>query len=543
VNHLRVQTDNLDQPFDMNKGAKLDLGSTAKLRTLITYLEVFSRLHGQLTKTPIGERRQLAADGADPLTRWAAGQLAAHPEQELRSFLEAAMARRYSASPHEFFYTGGGQHRFANFNRDDDARTMPVAQALRHSVNLVFIRMMRDIVRHYIAQPDDAAGELLRNRKNPGRSAYLARFADREGSAFLHRFHREFAGLDPDQVLRKLADRMRPRASRLAVAFRTVRPDADRPTFAAFLRDRLSGKRLPAATIERLYRNYAPEKFSLADRGYLARVHPLKLWLAGFLQTHPAASRREILTASTAERQASYIWLFRTRHKRAQDRRIRVLLEEDAFERIHEAWQRLGYPFDSMVPSYASALGSSADRPEALAELIGIILNDGVLQPTARIERLHFAADTPYETILGARPAPSKRILAPEIAQVVRAAMIDVVEAGTARRLRGAFLNDDGTAIPIGAKTGTGDNRRKYFDRRGRLIRSEVVSRTATVVFFIGDQLFGNMTIYVPGKAAAGYRFTSSLPAQLLKALAPALQPLLDGSSPQTVEVAPVSGA
>ena len=32
VNYLRVQADNLDQPFDMNRGAKLDLGSTAKLR-------------------------------------------------------------------------------------------------------------------------------------------------------------------------------------------------------------------------------------------------------------------------------------------------------------------------------------------------------------------------------------------------------------------------------------------------------------------------------------------------------------------------------
>ena len=33
VNYLRVQADNLDQPFDINQGAKLDLGSTAKLRT------------------------------------------------------------------------------------------------------------------------------------------------------------------------------------------------------------------------------------------------------------------------------------------------------------------------------------------------------------------------------------------------------------------------------------------------------------------------------------------------------------------------------
>ena len=39
------------------------------------------------------------------------------------------------------------------------------------------------------------------------------------------------------------------------------------------------------------------------------------------------------------------------------------------------------------------ALGSSGDRPAALAALMGIIVNDGVRLPTARIERLHFAAE------------------------------------------------------------------------------------------------------------------------------------------------------
>ena len=47
ANLLRVQTDNLDQPFDINSGARLNLGSTAKkLRTLVTYLEIItSSLH------------------------------------------------------------------------------------------------------------------------------------------------------------------------------------------------------------------------------------------------------------------------------------------------------------------------------------------------------------------------------------------------------------------------------------------------------------------------------------------------------------------
>jgi membrane peptidoglycan carboxypeptidase len=253
-----------------------------------------------------------------------------------------------------------------------------------------------------------------------------------------------------------------------------------------------------------------------------------------YLQQHPNPEYAEILAASAEARQESYSWLFKAGRKPAQNKRIRIVLEEDAFEKIWRDWRRLGYPFDRLVPSYATAIGSSADRPEALAELIGIIQNDGIWQPTARIEQLHFATDTPYETVLGLRPEPPKRLLAPEIAAEVKKALIDVVENGTARRLNKAYVSATGTPIVIGAKTGTGDNRRKTFARDGRLIDSEVMSRTATVAFFIGDSFFGNLTVYVPGHDAAGFSFTSSLPAQLLRRIAPALYPLIGRSGPRT---------
>jgi len=48
-----------------------------------------------------------------------------------------------------------------------------------------------------------------------------------------------------------------------------------------------------------------------------------------------------------------------------------------------------------------------------------------------------------------------------------------------------------------------------------------VLNRTATFVFFIGERHFGALTAYVPGPAAADYRFTSALPAQILKSMAP----------------------
>jgi membrane peptidoglycan carboxypeptidase len=334
---------------------------------------------------------------------------------------------------------------------------------------------------------------------------------------------------------------VRLRSERLAVIHRSVRPEADLATFTAFLESHLPG--LSAREAEALYERYRIDKFSLADRAYIARVHPLKLWLVGYLQEHPDSTRAAMVEAAAGARQESYAWLFRTRHKRAQDRAIRILLEEDAFGRIAQAWRRLGYPFESLVPSYATAIGSSADRPEALAELLGIIVNDGVWQPSVRVERLHFAADTPYETILGRDSPVPARVLAPEIATVIRAGLIDIVEAGTARRLHGAFTGPNDAPLMVGAKTGTGDNRKKYFARGGRLVREEVVSRTATVVFFIGERFFGNLTVYVPGPTAADFGFTSSLPAQLLKAMAPALQPLLDQSRMRTASTEASDGA
>jgi membrane peptidoglycan carboxypeptidase len=541
VSYLRVQADNLDQPFDFNDGAKLDLGSTAKLRTLITYLEIVADLHGRFAGTEPAELKVVAADAADPLTVWAAGYLAGTPDRSLPAMLDAAMRRTYSASPWERFFTGGGQHRFVNFNPEHNGRTMSVAEAFRHSVNLVFVRLMRDMVKHYVAVDLPFARDLLDHRDHPARAEYLVRFADREGRTFLNQFYDELGGPGADGPLARLVSEIRVRPERLAVIHRSVRPEADRAEFADFLRAHLPD--VSGHEADRLYDAYASDRFSLADRAYLARVHPLKLWLAGYLQGHPDTTRAAMLEAGAAARQESYPWLFRTRHKSAQDKRIRILLEEEAFGRIHEAWRRLGYPFDSLVPSYATAIGSSADRPEALAELIGIILNDGVWQPSMRIQRLHFAADTPYETVLGLDPAAPRQVLAPEIATRVRQALIDIVEAGTAQRMHGAFVGTAQAPMVVGAKTGTGDNRKKYFARGGRLVREEVVNRTATVVFFIGDAFFGNLTVYVPGPVAADFGFTSSLPAQLLRAMAPALQPLFEQGGTHTASTGASGGA
>jgi membrane peptidoglycan carboxypeptidase len=113
------------------------------------------------------------------------------------------------------------------------------------------------------------------------------------------------------------------------------------------------------------------------------------------------------MDASAEVRQEAYGWLLKG-NTRAQNTRIRIILEQDAFDRLYDNWREVGFPFGHLVPSLGTAIGSSGDRPAALAELMGIIVNGGVRQPTASIERLRFAANTPYETNLGPVVEPER---------------------------------------------------------------------------------------------------------------------------------------
>ena len=540
-NYLRVHADSLDEPFDINSGAKLQLGSTAKLRTLVTYLDVIDELHRQLA--PLSRRDLLAkaasAKTDDALTNWAATYLANARDRSLKPMIEAAMQRHYSGSPQAFF-TGGGVHAYANFEKWENHSIFSVADGFAHSINNVFIRIMRDLVHYYIAQ----SGEqklLSAARDDPERESFLRRFIDQESKVYLNRFYRTYHGLLPDEALATLAHRTRPFAKRLAVDFLSVRPDASRQELGAFLHRNLPHESISDDELWDFYQKYDPQRFSLEDRGYLAGIHPLELWLVNYLQDHPNASREEVMAASAQVRQEVYGWLFKAHSAHKQDVRIRILLEQDAFERILEDWQRQGYPFGHLVPAYGTAIGSSGDRPDALADLMGIILNDGVRLSTVDLQRLHFAAGTPYDTEIAVDPKP-QRVLAPEVAEAVRQALLGVVAAGTAKRLSGIYHAADESVLPVGGKTGTGDNRVDHFAGGGRLISQRILDRTATFVFFLGDRFYGTVTAYVPGRVAGSYHFTSALAVQLLKALQPQFEPLLR-SSPGEAPPAPISTA
>ncbi|WP_317202055.1 transglycosylase domain-containing protein [Janthinobacterium sp.] len=538
VNYLRLQTDNFDQPLDINDGAKLDLGSTAKLRTLVTYLDIVAQLHKRYAGMDAATLGKVGVDPKDMISQWAIAYFKALPAgqgRDLPAMLDAAMERQYSGNPGEGFFTGGGLHHFGNFSKLDDSRILSVREALRHSTNLVFVRLMRDVARFYMFQTPGSSASLLADADDPRRAEYLSRFADKEGREFLQRFYHKYKGKSPAEQEKVLLGSVHPTPVRLTNIHRSIAPEAGLEQFAAFLKDNLpSQNEVPPERVAKLYDQYAIGNWSLADRGYLANVHPLELWMVGYLRRHEGATLAQMVAASDKERQEVYKWLFSTHRKHAQDKRISELLELEGFLEIHRQWKKMGYPFDSLVPSYATTLGASADRPAALAELMGIIINGGVRKASQRIDSLHFAAGTPYDTMVKRnKNSVNEQVLAPEVARAVADAIRGVVSDGTAKRVKNAFVKADGSVIPVGGKTGTGDQRFDVYGAGGRLIESRYVNRSATFVFNIGERFFGSMTAYVRGPEAKNYDFTSALPVQLLVVLAPKLMPLIE-PPPQT---------
>ena len=311
----------------------------------------------------------------------------------------------------------------------------------------------------------------------------------------------------------------------------TLYPHARLADLYKFLAAHLPQTQFTEAQLWDLYLTYSPDRMSLSDRGYVAGVHPMELWLVRYLQDHPGASWDDVMDASAEVRQEAYGWLLNG-NTRAQNTRIRIILEQDAFDRLYDNWREVGFPFGHLVPSLGTAIGSSGDRPAALAELMGIILNGGMRLPTASIERLRFAANTPYETNLGPLVEPER--VMPVGSRADAAARADggrhrrhraprsttSLPAPTGSRSSSAARPEPATTVSTGSRPAAA------------LISSKAVNRTATFVFYIGDRFFGTVTAYVDGEDADRFDFTSALAVQLLKVLEPELRPLIKGKEP-----------
>ncbi|RQR59487.1 glycosyl transferase family 51 [Burkholderia sp. Bp9126] len=545
ANVLRVQTDSVNQPFDVNRGGRINLGSTAKLRTLITYLQIVSELHaryGAMSNAALARQRP---DPLDNLSRWALDYLSHTRDRSLQAMLDAAVERKYSASP-DVFYTGGGAQVFSNFEKSDNHRILTLHQAFEHSVNLVFVRLMRDIVHYEMIRTSGPSTSWLGDPAQ--RRQYLQQFVDGESQVYVKRFYTRYAGKPADDALALMLKDVRKSPPKLATVLRSVAPNESLAWFSAQMRAQLKGT--PAATIDdddlaALYAKYAIDRFNLNDRGYIASVHPLALWTLNYLRAHPDAKLADVQRDSRDARFYTYSWLYKTRYHGTQDRRIRRMVEVRAYAAISKSWRELGYPFAEVTPSYAAAIGASGDQPDALAKLIGLIANGGAKAPTETISRLDFAKGTPYETHFVRAAAQPQPTLSPEIVGVVHELLRDVVQSGTARRLAGGMTLPSGKTLEVVGKTGTGDQRFNVYARGARLIESRKVNRSGTFVFVLGDRFFGVLTAVAHEPYAARYDFTSAMAVQLLKSMAPALAPLIErpaATGPQAEVPAPPPG-
>jgi membrane peptidoglycan carboxypeptidase len=377
-NEVRVHADNLRGPFDVNEGTKMALGSTAKVRTLVHYLEVVERLHQEISGLDEEAIGAYERGARDPLTRWACESLRENPLMSPESLLTRAVERTYSASPHELFFTGGGLHAFVNFDDADNGRRLSVRDAAAHSTNLVFVRLMRDLVRYHEARLPYNVDRVLSGQDSLRRRAMLTEIIDSESRATVSRAYQEYKGLPLEGSLDRLLGAARRHAPRsLAILYFAWHPHASPESLGVWL-GRDAG-RDTSLSAERLAKMDSGPQMGLLDYASLLLGRgAARVWTRRRPGPKP---RHHARRADRAERGRAAggvgVALPNAQPAGSGPEAQGALLEQDAFARMAPSWRRLGFPFAQLVPSYATAIGSSADRPAALAELMGTIMNNG----------------------------------------------------------------------------------------------------------------------------------------------------------------------
>ena len=170
-------------------------------------------------------------------------------------------------------------------------------------------------------------------------------------------------------------------------------------------------------------------------------------------------------TAAKARRVGS-AWLLNERARRAQDLRLRIRMEKDAFQ-----------PHDALLAKARISLQNlGANLRHRDRQFVGSARGAGGIgrhfgqrrraPPGVKPDQSPFRRRTRLMKRARTRPGvQGERVLAaggrPHHAQ----SHGDVVEQGTARRLNGVFKLSDGEVFTVGGKTGSGDNRFETFNR------------------------------------------------------------------------------
>lgn len=529
-NYLRVQTDSSPQPFNLNEGGRLDLGSTSKARTLITYLETIYEIYNKYKEVDTEELKKEAKLAQEELSKWVLSELIKSKDLKEETLLSKAMQRKYSANPRTSFFTAAGKHTFNNFNGAHNGGSYTLADSLRFSINLPFIRLMQDLVRYYSIKANGVLPNEAEKLAEDLQVKFLQEFIQQEGQQFLSKFYRKYKNKNQQEVLNLYLSNSRKTVERLALLFWFLDSKADAEEFKSFILEHdlklvMSDKKI-VSTWERI----KDENLPLQDKAYLARLHLSEAYICSNIFKDSEAKLSKILKEDYTQEilKADYYWLLHSKEDHKRHKRINIILEQKAFDLIYLKWKNLGYSMSHLVPSLATALGTSADKPASLAKLMGIVLNDGKLFSNEILSEISFAERTPFFTKFSYQSEPAQQVLPAIIAKTVKKALYRVVSDGTAIRLKKGLKIANNKYLKVAGKTGTGDHRFKEYTSSGALKEARVVNRTATFMFIVDDRFFGTISAFVPGEQAKNYKFTSSLPVALLGTFEEVFTPLVD---------------
>jgi len=168
----------------------------------VTYLELIEAAHARYVGMSPQALRAVHVPEKDRLSAWVIEYLIDNPGADLNATLQAAMQRRYSASPYQTFLTGKRCAEVLEFRPERQRPDSHGGARTANSVNLVFVRLMREITDHLTYRAPSVAAALFDDPSHPERSNYLARFADTEGKQFVYRFYRKYSGQSRDAAPR-----------------------------------------------------------------------------------------------------------------------------------------------------------------------------------------------------------------------------------------------------------------------------------------------------------------------------------------------------
>jgi len=491
-----------DVVYNPAKQGRFQWGSTAKLRVLVNYLMIIhdeARLLQSELQAFNFERLQRYKKSSVTIKRLLSAYIDKHPQASMDDILNWAMSRRISADPGEKFLTGESWHQFHNYQKSDDRKNPNLWQMTTESINLSFVRLMRDVVDYYIEQLGYDKKSMLSNKDNRLRKEIIE-----DAIKLEEQFYQQGINFFIAKIKAQFPEPLSLSDQEIINAARRV---AKQLKFD-------DGKEA--------------QKYRQLTSLFKRIVAYEKSWLLARLRGSAYVNSISIDTEQDRIVQQTSDWFRSNKHWIKNT--LYTFLEQQAFSKgVTPAWKKLGYLFN-VSPSYAVVLGSSGDTPMSLLELAGTLLNDGVHEKNiSAIEGIVLAPDSEFETPFKI-VHQQERIIPQDVAAIARKAMEGVLHKGTA-----IFASSHPLMQYVrssGAKTGTGDNRHHQVP----------VNRSAAVLSILdigeGKAKYAIcITMSVTQGDIERYKFTSKVPVRILARIADHLTPVVAEKSIQEIQV------